>query len=61
VLVNLGNREDDVEHIADLFQQHDRQLIVEQHAVQHDESRLIQTAKETARELESLLKHDLDK
>ena len=60
VLVNLGNNVDDVEHIADLFQQHDRQLIVEQHAVQHDETRLIQTAKETARELELLLKHDLD-
>jgi len=60
VLVNLGNNVDDVEHIADLFQQHDRQLIVEQHAVQHDESRLIQTAKETARELDLLLKHDLD-
>jgi glutathione-regulated potassium-efflux system ancillary protein KefC/glutathione-regulated potassium-efflux system protein KefB len=60
VLVNLGNNEDDVEHMADLFQQHDRKLIVEQHAVQHDESRLIQSARETARELESLLKHDLD-
>lgn len=60
VLVNLGSKKDDVEHIADLFQRHDRELIVEQHAVQHDENRLIQSARETARELESLLQRDLD-
>jgi len=60
VLVNLGSKEGDVEHIADLFQRHDRELIVEQHAVQHDETRLIQSARETARELETLLQRDLE-
>ena len=59
-LVILGNKKDDAEHIADLFQQHDRELIVDQHAVQHDENRLIQSARETARELETLLQRDLD-
>jgi len=60
VLLNLGNSNDDVEHIADLFQKHDQQLILEQQALQHDESRLIQSAKETARELETLLQRDLE-
>ena len=60
-LVILGSKKADADHIADLFQRHDRELIVEQHAVQHDENRLIQSARETARELETLLQRDLDK
>ena len=48
-------------HIAELFEQHDRKLIVEQHAVHHDEEQLVQSARDTARELESLLNQDLNK
>jgi glutathione-regulated potassium-efflux system ancillary protein KefC/glutathione-regulated potassium-efflux system protein KefB len=59
VLTDLGMGEQGVQHITDVFQAHDRQLLIEQHAVQNDEERLIQTAKETAAELDSLLRQDL--
>jgi glutathione-regulated potassium-efflux system ancillary protein KefC/glutathione-regulated potassium-efflux system protein KefB len=61
VMLDLGMPEPDVEHIASVFEERDRKLIREQHAVQHDEERLIQSARETARELESLLSGDLRK
>jgi glutathione-regulated potassium-efflux system protein KefB len=61
VMVDLGVDERDARHISDVFEEHDRKLIVEQHAVHHDEDRLIQTAKDTARELESLLDQDLNR
>jgi len=40
------------------FRTHDERLIRQQHAVQHDEEQLIQTAKDTAQELELLLRND---
>jgi monovalent cation:proton antiporter-2 (CPA2) family protein len=58
-LTELGMSQADVQQITDVFVTHDRQLLTEQHAVQHDEEQLIQTSKETARELESLLQQDL--
>ena len=61
VMSDLGMEERDALHIAEVFERHDRKLIVEQHAIHHDEDRLIQTAKDTARELESLLNQDLDR
>ena len=45
----------------DLLTEYDlgsEQLIREQHAVQHDEEQLIQTARDTAHELELLLRSD---
>lgn len=58
VMSDLGMPEQDAGHIAELFESHDHKLIVEQHAVHHDEERLIQSARETASELESLLDRD---
>ena len=48
----------DVEKIIRTFQERDAQLIKEQHAVQHNEEQIIQSARETALELELLLKND---
>ena len=59
LLLELGLGNDKVRHISDVFQERDRDLMIEQHAVQHDEERLIQSARETARELDSLLQRDL--
>ena len=43
-----------------MFRESDARLIREQHAVHHDEEQLIQSANDTARELESLLRSDLE-
>ena len=58
VLEILGFDEDEVARALDTFRERDKRLLVEQHAIHHDEERLIQTAKDTARELESLLRSD---
>jgi glutathione-regulated potassium-efflux system ancillary protein KefC/glutathione-regulated potassium-efflux system protein KefB len=58
VLESLGFDEDDVGRVLELFRERDKHLLVEQHAIHHDEERLIQSAKDTARELESLLRGD---
>lgn len=59
VLCELGFDRKEVRHIVDMFRESDERLIREQHAVHHDEEQLIQTAIETARELETLLRNDL--
>lgn len=56
VLTDLG--EPDARRIVDTFRDKDAQLIRQQHAVQHDEEKIIQSARETARELELLLRND---
>lgn len=61
VMSDLGMQTSDARHIAELFEKHDRKLIVEQHAVHHDEDQLIQSTRDTARELESLLNQDLNR
>jgi glutathione-regulated potassium-efflux system ancillary protein KefC/glutathione-regulated potassium-efflux system protein KefB len=58
VLVGLGFEEEEVDRLMTTFRDKDEQLIREQHAVQHDEEQLIQTARDTARELELLLRSD---
>lgn len=58
VLNDLGIGEMESRRIVETFREKDAQLIREQHAVQHDEERIIQSAKETARELELLLRND---
>jgi glutathione-regulated potassium-efflux system ancillary protein KefC/glutathione-regulated potassium-efflux system protein KefB len=58
VLEILGFDEDEVARALDTFREWDKRLLLEQHAIHHDEERLIQTAKDTARELESLLRRD---
>jgi len=59
VLSDLGTDPDEARHIADVFKDRDRKLILEQHAIHHDEEQLIQSARETAQELDSLLRQDL--
>jgi len=58
VLNGLGFDQKETRNIVEMFSERDKQLIREQHAVQHDEEMVIQSAKDTARELELLLKHD---
>ena len=58
VLDNLGFDTDAVEHIGQTFRERDAQLLAEQHAIHDSEDKLIQSAKDTARELESILRDD---
>ena len=58
VLELLGFDEEEVGHVIDTFRERDKRLLVEQHAIHHDEERLIQSARDTALELESLLQSD---
>jgi glutathione-regulated potassium-efflux system ancillary protein KefC/glutathione-regulated potassium-efflux system protein KefB len=59
VLCDLGFEKNAVNYIIRSFRDRDEQLIHEQHAVQHDEEQLIQTALDTAAELELLMNSDL--
>jgi len=58
VLEILGFDRQEVELAVETFRERDKRLLDEQHAIHHDEERLIQSAKDTARELESLLRND---
>ena len=58
VLDMLGFDQEEVRRSIDTFRERDKRLLDEQHAIHHDEERLIQSAKDTARELESLLRND---
>ena len=58
VLEMLGFDENEVALALDTFRERDKRLLLEQHAIHHDEERLIQSAKDTARELKSLLRSD---
>jgi voltage-gated potassium channel Kch len=58
VLKLLGFPPDEAERAVDTFRERDKRLLVEQHAIHHDEELLIQSAKDTARELQSLLRDD---
>ena len=60
IMRDLGVAQDDVEHIANVFRERDRKLIIEQHAIHDDEEKLIQTSQETARELDSLMRREAD-
>ena len=58
VLDKLGFDTDEVEHIGRTFRERDAQLLAEQYAIHDSEDKLIQSAKDTARELESILSND---
>jgi glutathione-regulated potassium-efflux system ancillary protein KefC/glutathione-regulated potassium-efflux system protein KefB len=58
VLLDLGFEEKEVNRLVTTFRDNDHQLILQQHALQHDEEQLIQTARDTARELELLINSD---
>jgi len=59
VLTNLGFDEDEVKQMGARFRERDTRLLIEQHAIHHSEEQMIQTAKDTAAELESLLRGDI--
>jgi len=58
VLKNMGIDEKETQRIASSFREHDSRLLMEQHAIHDSEEELIQSAKDTAAELESLLRDD---
>ena len=58
VLEKLGLDDKDVRHVSDMFRERDEKLLLEQHAIQDSEEKLIQSSKDSARELESILEQD---
>ncbi|MFQ5994846.1 MAG: monovalent cation:proton antiporter-2 (CPA2) family protein [Acidiferrobacterales bacterium] len=60
VLRGLGEPDEQVKRAGMLFRQHDEETLVKQHAIHHDESKLIQTAKESAHELEEVFESDTE-
>ncbi len=61
VLGRLGLDEEAATRVTEAFLRHDEKLLVEQHAAYDSEEKLIQSAKETARELEALLRDDINR
>jgi len=59
VLSKLGFGNDEVERIGEKFRARDIRLLKEQHAIHQSEEKMIQSAKDTAAELESLLQGDI--
>ncbi len=58
VLKDLGYSEADAERVVDAFGERDERLLREQHAIHDSEEKLIQSVRETADELASLLRQD---
>jgi glutathione-regulated potassium-efflux system protein KefB len=61
VLTTLGHSKDDAKHVISAFCERDSKLLIEQHAIHDSEEKLIQSVKDTATELESLLRVDARK
>jgi len=59
VLAKLGFDDTDVRHVSDTFRDADEKLLMEQYAMHESEEKLIQSPKDAARELESILEQDL--
>jgi glutathione-regulated potassium-efflux system ancillary protein KefC/glutathione-regulated potassium-efflux system protein KefB len=59
VLQSLGFNAEEVERISSEFRARDIQLLGEQHAIHHSEEKMIQSARDTAAEFESLLQGDI--
>jgi len=59
VLAKLGFDDNDVRHVSDTFRDADEKLLMEQYAMHESEEKLIQSARDAARELESILEQDL--
>jgi len=58
VLSSLGQTPEDAKHIVDSFRELDSRLLLEQQAIHDSEELLIQSSKDTAAELEALLRKD---
>ena len=54
----LGHSDERARHIVKSFYESDSKLLVEQHEIHESEEKLIQSARDTASELESLLQED---
>jgi len=61
VLEGLGLDGDDIRHVSNMFRERDEKLLLEQYSIQDSEERLIQSAKDSAKELESILEQDLQR
>ncbi|HEY5643708.1 MAG TPA: monovalent cation:proton antiporter-2 (CPA2) family protein [Woeseiaceae bacterium] len=61
VLESLGRTPEEAHALVSAFQAHDEKLLREQHAIHDSEEKLIQSARETLAELESLLRVDSSK
>jgi len=58
VLGSLGLSDADTKRLTSSFRERDERLLLEQHAIYHSEEQLIQSARDTAEELDSLLRDD---
>ena len=58
VLTTLGHSDEQTKDIVNAFCKRDSRLLVEQHAIHESEEKLIQSVKDTADELEQLLRGD---
>ena len=58
VLLGLGFAEWDARDTVSTFHEHDERSLLRQHAVYHDETKLIQNAKDAAKELEEIFESD---
>ncbi len=58
LLIDMGDSETEAQHAIDMFRGFDETALKRQQAVYRDEKRLMQTAQETARELEQLFEED---
>jgi len=58
VLGSLGLSDTDTKRLTSSFRERDERLLLEQHAIHHSEEQLIQSARDTAEELDSLLRDD---
>jgi len=59
VLGDLGQSEEDARHAVETFQRHDEQTLIRQHAIHHDEQKLIQSSKDAALQLQELFESDV--
>lgn len=60
LLEMLGHSEDEAQHVTQMFLEHDERYLRQQSAYFQDEKQLIQTAREAADELATLLRTDSD-
>ncbi len=60
VLQALGESEERARRAREFFRAHDEAALARQHAIYHDETKLIQSAKEAVRELEELFEADTE-
>jgi len=58
VLMGLGISDKEAERTIEIFKEHDKDLIKQQYAIHHDESALIQNAKEAAEELKTIFESE---